>query len=92
MDKLPNTWYRKIDSLTQRGIPDFLICCNGIFAAWELKTEEGITSTSQSTNLELIRMAKGHTAVVTPSNLEKETTELLKKALKNRKRTVELNF
>ena len=63
-----------------------------MFAAWELKTDTGVESEAQSANLELIKMAKGHAAIVTPSTLDKELSELLKKALKNRERTVKLNF
>lgn len=74
----------------QKGLPDIIICCNGVFAAWELKVDSK-PSEIQSATLELISMCKGIAEIVTPKNLDQKLSELLKKALKNRNLSLKLD-
>ncbi len=66
--KLPKFWIEKIQQRTIRGTPDFLICCNGLFLAWELKVDSPL-DTLQKHKLECIKEAGGRAFVVTPANL-----------------------
>lgn len=39
LDKLPNTWHFKADNRALRGIPDMILCVNGLFIGIELKKD-----------------------------------------------------
>lgn len=73
---LPNTKLFPIQQKTIRGTPDFLICCNSLFVALELKSEDGDLDPLQKHNYEDVWKAKGVFLVARPSNW-KETYELL---------------
>lgn len=64
---LPNTWVKKIQLVSLRGIPDFLLCVNGYFVAIELKVHAELEAL-QKWNLEEISKAGGVGLVVTPEN------------------------
>lgn len=76
LDRLPNTWVVKIQQVSIRGTPDFLLCVSGVFVAIELKTEEGRLDKLQEWNLKKIAESGGIAIVLTPSNVEK-TLEFL---------------
>lgn len=40
LEKLPNTWVEKIQQVSIRGTPDFILCVNGKFIALELKKDK----------------------------------------------------
>lgn len=64
---LPRTWCKKIQLVGLRGVPDFLLCVNGVFVAIELKVDSPLEEL-QKWNLEEIRKAGGVGLVVTPDN------------------------
>jgi len=67
LEKVPNTWFVKIQQVSIRGIPDFLICCNGNFVAIELKKDEHvIRNPLQEWTLECIAHAGGMGIIVDP--------------------------
>lgn len=68
---LHNTAYFKIQQKTIRGDPDFLICCNSLFIALELKTDEGDVAPLQEKRLSDVSNAKGIALVARPSNWKK---------------------
>ncbi|HPJ02482.1 MAG TPA: VRR-NUC domain-containing protein [Candidatus Limiplasma sp.] len=47
------------------GIPDIIVCCHGMFVAFEVKTETGKLTKLQETTLRRINAAKGHAYKVT---------------------------
>ena len=66
---LPNLWFFKASERSLAGIPDFILCVNGIFVALELKREsKSKISRLQSHNLELINKSGGLGIVVNPDN------------------------
>ena len=77
---LPNTWAKKIQQVSIRGIPDILGCINGHFIAIELKMDKtGQLDELQKYELSQIKKAKGHIFIATPqtwSNALKELTRL----------------
>ena len=52
------------------GVPDFLVCHNGVFIGIEAKAGRGKTTALQENNLERIRAAGGRTAVINEANIE----------------------
>lgn len=68
LEKLPKTWFVKIQQTTIHGTPDYLMCINGTFIALELKIETGKTDKLQQWNLECIAHAGGMAIVVSPSH------------------------
>ena len=68
LEKLPKTWFVKIQQTTIRGIPDYLLCINGTFVALELKIETGELSKLQDWNLQGIAHAGGMAIVVSPDH------------------------
>lgn len=73
---IPNLWILKVQMVATIGIPDIIMCCNGKFIAWELKTLTGKVSKLQQHNLDSIADAKGIARVVNPDNLEECLKEL----------------
>ena len=69
MNSLPNTWFVKIQQVTLRGTPDFLLCVHGVFVALELKSSSAEKPTElQAYNLAKIAKAKGLALLVHPEN------------------------
>lgn len=71
LGKLRNCWFVKIQQVSIRGIPDFLLCINGTFIAIELKRSEDATRNAlQDWTLQCIAHAGGLGFVVFPENWE----------------------
>lgn len=68
LKKIPKLWIVKIEAGAVHGTPDLIICHEGRFIAYELKTETGRTSELQKYNLQKIEEACGIARVVTPAN------------------------
>jgi pterin-4a-carbinolamine dehydratase len=66
----------KVQQVSIRGTPDFLLCVSGVFVAIELKTDDGKLDKLQEWNLKKIADTGGIAIVLTPSNLDK-TMEFL---------------
>ena len=66
--KAQGCWYVKTwsNGVQRKGIPDLLVCCNGVFLGVELKCEEGHPSDLQLWNIKKIRMAHGIGIVLYP--------------------------
>ena len=77
LKKIPNLVAFKIQQLTIRGTPDFLICANGMFIALELKSGSKKPDALQEYNLQRVNKAKGLGLAMSPSNYEK-TMEVIK--------------
>lgn len=61
------TWSNGIQ---REGIPDLLVCCNGVFIGVELKAENGHPSELQIWNVEQIRKAGGMAIILYPDQYE----------------------
>ena len=63
---LPNAYIRKIhqSQFSHKGIPDLLICNDGLFAGLEVKTETGKLTKLQEIELGLIENAGGISIVL----------------------------
>ena len=69
---LPNTWFFKASERSLGGIPDFILCVNGIFVALELKRDsKAKTSKLQGYTIERINEAGGLAVVTSPENWAK---------------------
>ncbi len=79
LEKIPNLYFRKIQQVSVRGVPDVLICYRGRFFAFELKVPPNKVKKGslQWLNLELILKADGVAREVTPDNFEACMMELL---------------
>lgn len=75
--EIPEIFFFKTQEVSVRGIPDVLICYQGMFYAWELKTEKGKLDPLQEHVLNNIKLAGGIARVVTPANLDECMEELL---------------
>jgi Holliday junction resolvase len=67
-------WYIKYwggAQFTKSGIPDLLICCNGIFLAVELKGPSGKPSELQLWTIDQIKKSGGFSFVLYPKDFEK---------------------
>lgn len=64
---LPNTWFVKIQQVSLRGIPDFLLCIGGRFVAIELKSSRRAhRNPLQEWTLDTIAKTGGHAYLVSP--------------------------
>jgi len=67
----PNIWFVKIQMVSTRGIPDYLICVSGQFLGIELKSSKTATRAPlQEWTLNAIAAAGGIGLVVFPENWE----------------------
>lgn len=83
----PNIWFVKTQEVGRRGIPDILLCVNGIFVALELKKdEESKTSALQEWNLKSIANCNGIAMVCTPLNW-KNSFDLIKELATDKNQT-----
>jgi hypothetical protein len=72
LDKIPDIYAVKIQQVSIRGTPDFLLCVRGRFIAIELKAEEtGEPDALQRFNLNKITRAGGIGIVANPKNQDK---------------------
>ena len=66
-------WYVKYwggGGYTRKGVPDLLVCCNGIFVSVELKASRGKPSPLQVRELLRIRESGGIAVLLYPKDLE----------------------
>ncbi len=76
---LDKCWFKKIQSVALRGIPDFLCCIGGHFVALELKPDDKTKPEPlQQYNLDNIKKAGGYSFKVTPSTWPGIFQELIK--------------
>lgn len=81
--KLPIYWFIK-EAGAIRGIPDLIICSNGLFFAWELKrSRDEAEKTSGRIVLQRytclrIQHANGQADIVHPENLEEMKAKILR--------------
>jgi hypothetical protein len=82
---LPNTWFVKTQERSTRGIPDILVCVNGLFVAMELKKDaKAIPDKLQLYVLQKIKAAGGLAMLVYPENWEEAMETLTEIALSER--------
>ena len=55
---------------TKAGVPDLLVCCNGLFLGIELKADKGKPSELQKYNLRAIEDAGGYGILLYPKDYE----------------------
>ena len=69
LKSLPNTWFFKTNERAVRGIPDFILCINGMFVAIELKKDKASEPDElQKFTLKKIKDAKGISFVTCPED------------------------
>lgn len=69
LERIGRLWFTKIQQASIRGVPDYLLCANGLFIALELKRAEGIEPDAlQTYNLRKINMVGGVSYCATPEN------------------------
>lgn len=61
---------------TKAGIPDLLVCCNGIFLGIELKAAKGRPSKLQLYNLEKIKESGGYGILLYPKDFNEFKTKV----------------
>ena len=71
LERLPFSWWVKVQQVAIAGTPDFLGCIRGKFVAIELKVGSGKLSKLQTYNLDRIFSARGLALVATPENWPK---------------------
>ena len=78
----PMGWYIKIwgGGFQKSGIPDLLMCVNGIFIAAELKSSVGKPTDLQRKNIEMINRGGGIGLVVYPEGFE-QFKEIIKEVI-----------
>jgi Holliday junction resolvase len=72
-------YYVKVISASKAGIPDIIVCYNGMFIGIEVKNEIGELSKLQEYNLKKIRESGGKTLVIDSYDEAKNILEVLKK-------------
>ncbi|BBK61877.1 hypothetical protein A9CBEGH2_08170 [Amedibacterium intestinale] len=81
--KQQNCWVLKTwsNGVQRSGVPDLLVCCNGVFLGIELKAQKGKPSELQLWNVKKIRESGGVAIVLYPNQFEefKNIIELLKR-------------
>lgn len=65
------------EDINVHGIPDLIICLNGLFVAVELKKEDGKPSALQLYNIEQIKKSNGQAIILKPSQFEKFKQKVL---------------
>jgi hypothetical protein len=69
LEELPNTWALKTQERSKRGIPDLLLCMDGLFVAIELKkSDKDDPDPLQEWNLDCIVKAGGVAITCYPEN------------------------
>lgn len=77
LDKIPLSWWVKIQQISLRGVPDFLGCVAGQFVALELKKDSKAKPTAlQTLILRTIAAVGGYATVVHPENMEEILVKL----------------
>jgi hypothetical protein len=70
LKQIPGLWSVRVQMVALRGCPDLLMCFNGRFIAWELKTSVGAADALQTYTLNAIAKAGGTARVITPENVK----------------------
>lgn len=68
----PRAWRTKIQAGSIRGIPDLIVCEEGVFGAFELKMEQGNEGPQfplQQRTMEWIQRSGGYASVVYPDTV-----------------------
>lgn len=70
--KQQNCWVLKTwsNGVQRSGVPDLLVCCNGVFLGIELKAQKGKPSELQLWNVKKIRESGGVAIVLYPNQFE----------------------
>lgn len=55
---------------TRSGVPDLLVCVNGMFVSVELKAEKGVVSQVQKAHMNMIERAGGIALTLRPSEFK----------------------
>ena len=71
-------WCCKVVSANRNGVPDILVCVDGVFLALEVKREGGKTSELQKHNMQCVVRSGGWARVVTGLDEVKETVEKIR--------------
>lgn len=83
-------WFLKTwsNGVQREGVPDLLVCCNGLFIGVELKAPKGKPSALQLWNIDQIRLAGGIAMVLYPDQFEqfKHMITLLRQGNPNTKK------
>jgi hypothetical protein len=80
---LPSTWFVKIQQVAIRGIPDFLLCVDGLFIAIELKASRlAKRDPLQEWTLEAIAKCGGRAFICYPENWD-DTFQSIKEIADN---------
>ena len=78
-----NCWTLKTFSngIQRAGVPDLIVCCNGIFLGVELKAPNGKPSELQLWNIDEIRKSGGYGILLYPKDFDrfKKLIEVLKR-------------
>jgi hypothetical protein len=67
LKKVPRCWFFKVEAGAVRGIPDVIICVDGLFVALELKVPPNTCEPLQEYNIYKIRKANGQAWECTPA-------------------------
>lgn len=68
------------------GIPDLLVCCDGVFMAIELKAPKGVPSELQKWNIREIQKAGGYGFILYPDQFE--TFKMVVQDIKHRQKNI----
>lgn len=67
LETLPNCWFYKSQEVGRKGIPDIIMCLNGIFVAIELKRDGKMPDPIQKIVMSHISDARGYAFWTTPT-------------------------
>lgn len=92
MNSPVNGWFTKIwgGGYQKSGIPDYLMCVNGVFISVETKSSNGKPSELQIKNTKMINAAGGIGLVLYPSGFDK-FKQIIKGVIECRCPTADLN-
>lgn len=92
LNSLPDTWFFKVwgGGFQRSGIPDLIVCINGVFIAIELKGDGGKSTALQEMNIRKINAASGIGVILYPEKF-KDFKRLVKEVRKCNTPTVELS-
>ena len=86
-------WFFKVwgGGYQKAGIPDLLMCVNGLFLAVELKSDTGAVSELQKLNIRRINKARGIGIILYPDGLER-FQEIIKEVIRCDSHIAALNY
>lgn len=69
LERMNYLWFTKVQQVSIRGVPDYLICAGGVFVGLELKRADGIQPDAlQTYNLRKIKIVGGFSFTANPDN------------------------